>query len=91
MNAQDLAESLTVKKGDFITVVRWTSHLDNSYKGDCMEVLVVDMPFIRVRIHDDDLFPEGVTLNLDQLEIMPLSDEFVKSVLESKAKNKEPA
>jgi len=87
MNMNKLASDLKIKKGDFITVVEWKSHVDNSYKGDCLEVKVVDLPFLRVERHDG-VFPGMLTLSLDAVEVMPLSKDFVDSVLEEK-KNRE--
>ena len=88
MNAKKLAEDLSLKKGDFFTVVEWTSHKDNSYKGDCLEAVVVDHPFVRVRNHSSRFVPK-MTLNLDQIVIQPLSEDFVSDVKQENAMRKQ--
>jgi hypothetical protein len=48
MEATELkAEDL--KQGQFITVLRWTSHIDNSYCGDVLQVEIILLPFITVK------------------------------------------
>ncbi|WP_415912494.1 hypothetical protein [Neptuniibacter sp. QD37_11] len=79
LDPQKLAESLKVKKSDFITVVKWRNSEDESYVGDCLEVLVVDENLLRVKVHCG--FKPVRTLNLDEVEIRPLSKEFVDCVL----------
>ena len=81
MNAQDVFKQAMIKKGDFVTVRKWLSHPDNSYKGDCLEVMVVDTPFIRVKRHTGWNKGGMLTLNLEQVELHPLSPEFVQSVI----------
>lgn len=78
-----------LKKGDFITVVKWVSHLDNSYRGDCLEVMAVDLPFIRAFRHGGFMRNNTITLNLDQVEIKELSADFVDNVLNPQEKEKE--
>ena len=69
-----------IKKGDFITVLKWIGINDNSWKGDCMEVKVVDYPTIRVKNHSSPICGTH-TLNVEQLEIKHLSKEFILSVI----------
>jgi len=70
--------------GDFITVLQWTDRNDNSYRGDCMEVQVIDLPLLRVKRHSG--FRGGIssldniTLNLDQVDIKILTQAFVDNV-----------
>ena len=69
-----------IEVGDFITVVEWTSHKDNSYKGDCLEVLVTDENLLRVVRHTGKGTAgdwDYITLNLDQVVVRELSDDFV--------------
>ena len=69
-----------VKKGMFITVVEWTSHRDNSYRGDCMEVVVVDENLVRVeRINHYSNTRDKITLDLNRVIVRELSAEFVES------------
>lgn len=69
-----------VKKGMFITVVEWTSHKDNSYKGDCLEVKVVDDNLLRVeRINHYSQTRDKFTLDLNRVIVRELSPEFVDS------------
>ena len=69
-----------IEVGDFITVVEWTSHKDNSYRGDCLEVLAVDENLLRVQRHVGNGILrdwDHITLNLDQVVVRELSDDFV--------------
>ena len=71
--------------GDFITVDEWTSHDDNSYRGDCLEVLAVDKNLVRVVRHSGNHSLrewDKCTLNLDQVIIRELSDEFVSQFVD---------
>ena len=81
MNAQELATSLELKKGDYFTIRRWLSHQDYSWVGTCFEAKVVDYPLVRALTHDGIGKGEVLTLNLERVEIMPLSPEFVESVM----------
>lgn len=75
-----------LKKGMFITVVEWTSHKDNSYKGDCLEVLVVDKTLIRVERADvkaGSFLGGPFTLDLNRVIVRELSAEFVANCIES--------
>ena len=67
--------------GDFITVTEWTSHTDNSYKGDVMETKVVDYPLIRVKNHTCSYLTGNMTLDLTRLNVRELSAEFVADVI----------
>jgi len=67
--------------GDFVTVTEWTSHKDNSYKGDVIEVMVVDYPLFRGKNHTYCYGDGNVTLDLSRLNIRELSAEFVADVL----------
>ena len=75
-------ENPTVKVGEFITVVRWTAYTDNSYRGDCLEVLATDKNLLSVvrRGYRSRL---RITLDLDKLIIRTLSKDFVDSVIDS--------
>jgi hypothetical protein len=83
---RDIVQNCKIAKGDFFTVVQWLHSNDNSYKGDCFEVRVVDLPYIRAFRHTGWGAEGSITLNLDQVEIMPLSDEFVADVMGNKKK-----
>ena len=84
MDAKELVNGLNLKVDDFFTVVKWRGIKDNSYRGDCLQAKVIDFPYIRTFVHDGPLKGHTITLNLDQIEIMPLSDEFVYSVIGKK-------
>lgn len=71
-----------ITKGMFITVVEWTSHRDNSYKGDCLEVTVVDDNLLRVeRISQYSTKRDKITLDLNRVIVRELSPEFVASCM----------
>ena len=78
----DIPKKLEV--GDFITVVNWKTINDNSYKGDCLEVKVIDGHLLRVqrRSHYHNLHAlDSITLDTNQVNIRILSQEFVNNVL----------
>ncbi len=81
---RDIVQNCMVKKGDFFTVVQWNHSSDNSYKGDCFETKVVDLPYVRALRHTRWGSRDTITFNLDAVEIMPLSDEFVADVMADK-------
>ena len=78
-------ENPKVEVGQFITVVRWTAYVDNSYRGDCLEVVAVDKNLLSVVMRG---YPcrDSRTLDLDKLIIRVLSDEFVESVISREPK-----
>ena len=69
-----------IKEGDLVTVLNWIGVDDNSYKGDCLEIKVIDYPFIRVQNHSSP-FIGAHTLNLERTEIKHLSKKFILSVI----------
>jgi len=69
-----------VKAGQFITVVEWTSHHDNSYKGDCLEVIVADKNLLSLRERGYSN-QRSFTLDLNRVIIRVLSDDLVRSVI----------
>jgi hypothetical protein len=104
VNAKELVDAAMVKKGDYITTVKGklihprslltgessgSSFHDCSWRGDVLEVLAVDLPFVHVLNHS--FVPRGHkhVLDLDSVEIAPLSNEFVASVLGLVFDNKE--
>ena len=73
--------------GDFVTVLEWKDLDDNSYRGDCMEIMVIDAPLLRVKRHNGHGRVYGldnITLNLDQVNIKILTKAFVDNVLQTK-------
>jgi len=84
MNDDKTVSNKEIKVGDFITVLRWTSCFDNSYRGDVLEVKVIDMPFISVKRHNGfgaSFGQDKITLNMEQIEIKVLAKAFVDDVL----------
>ncbi len=69
------------KKGEYFTVVRWTSHQDNSYVGDCLEAIAVDGDLVRCRRHPLSNWDSPITLAGSRLIMRPLSPEFVQSII----------
>ena len=68
-------------KGDYFTVVRWTSHQDNSYVGDCFEAIAVDGDLVMAKRHLLNNREGRITLCGSRLIMRPLSQEFVNSVI----------
>ncbi len=71
--------SMDLAAGMYITVVKWLNRTDRSYVGSCLKVLAEDYPFVRVRSRVD--YVGDVTLNLEEVEVRLLSDEFVQAVI----------
>lgn len=70
-----------INKGDFITVVKWISHKDNSYVGDIMEVIGGDKDILLVDIKSG--YSKGPkTLSLLKVEVRLINREFAKLVQE---------
>lgn len=69
-----------LKVGDFITVVKWLSHYDRSYVGDCLEVKAKDGEFLRVFRHKG-YCEELITLNLKEIVVRRLSNSFIETFL----------
>lgn len=68
--------------GDYITVDRWLNHRDLSRVGNILKVLIIDYPFIVVEdLSMDIVFLKRKTLDLREVAIKPLSDEFVSAAL----------
>lgn len=74
MNVNELVQKMKVKKGDFITVNKWLLLKDRSYVGDVLEVSHVEGKFIVVNRLTGG--KGAITLNLDEVEIIPISKEF---------------
>lgn len=80
--------------GDFFTILSYKNHPKNlSFVGDLLRLDVIDTPLIRFTIvescHEHSLLVDSShVLNLDNIVIKNLSDEFVKSFnLSAKGKN----
>ena len=75
-----------IKVGDVITVEKWTSHMDNSWVGDLLEVIAIDKPFYAVkyvRNEDSCLGINSFVLNTGQCVLKKLSKEFVSAMIEA--------
>ncbi len=81
MNFNILTKRQEVKVGDYITVVLRSCSNDKTFCGDLLRVKVVDYPYVRVHVYDGYSAGENSTLNLNDVEIMPLSQDFVDDVL----------
>lgn len=77
--AKDKAPSIA--KGTFFTITQWNSHRDRSYVGDCLEAMVVDGPFVRVRRHYSRINKSYFTIDLRDVDVRILSEEFVQAVI----------
>lgn len=70
------------KIGQIVTVVRWTVPLsdgvsfDRSYIGDGLEVMAVDLPFIKVKLSCVGLKGYIKTFSLDEVELKVLTKSF---------------
>jgi hypothetical protein len=72
---------MNLQKGDFITVVKWKDCQDNSYKGDCLEVKVIDGDFILVKNHTKSFYDKNITLDMRRVEVRRLSREYVEDCI----------
>jgi len=76
-----LYEDKVFNKGDFVTLYKWLSHQDNSYKGDVLEVLLVEGDYIILRKHSKYDFEKNnnnIVINLNDVELVHISDEFIR-------------
>jgi hypothetical protein len=74
------------KQGEFFTIFKWLIYEnDRSWCGDCLEARKVDGPFIRVRRHHDATYKSHFTLDSRNVQLMPLSDDFVQEVVNQEA------
>ena len=64
------------KVGDFVTVVRWINETDKSYIGSVMEIKAIDHPFVIVKPHDRYACVAIRTLDLNRVEIRPVTTAF---------------
>lgn len=76
-NRMRVLEPLLLRVGMMITLLEWTSHKDNSYKGDVMKVIDVSLPFVSLK-RDCGLVS---TINLDTRNVIlaELSAEYVEA------------
>ena len=77
---------VNIKKGDYFTVVRWTSDGDNSYVGEAFKADCVDGPLIRSRLCEGWGKGSVISLTQDNLELRHLSEEYMASVFEEEAR-----
>jgi hypothetical protein len=63
--------------GDSVTVRKWIGTYDRSYCGDVLEVKAIDYPFAVMEKKTGHFAGGRITLNLKEVELMKLSDEFV--------------
>lgn len=68
------------KVGDFFTIVRWTSHQDNSWVGACLEAKAVDGDIVLCVQHPQPNIFGRFTLVGSRCVFRPLSAEFVEEV-----------
>jgi len=73
-------KELNIKVGDFLTVKKWTSHTDNSYIGDVLEVIEVFLPHFTVRRYTKNS-TNIIRLSLNAVEIEELPQGYIDSVL----------
>jgi hypothetical protein len=73
-----------IKKGDFITVLEWLSHQDNSYKGDVLEVQAINLPFIVCKRHTGYSLDKPLNLDMRAVTFAALSREYVDAAIGEK-------
>ncbi len=69
-----------IKEGDYITVIRWKTVRDNSYRGDVLKIIAINKPFIVVQATHGGLKGYPISLCLDMVDIKKLSDEYAAAM-----------
>ena len=69
------------KVGDYFTVVEHKTLNDRSWRGDCLEVKVVDGQFIRATNHSGYVGYGLITIDIKQWVLKPLSQEYAQSCI----------
>ena len=67
-----------IKKGDFITVVEWTSHVDFSYTQDVLEVIETDGQLLSCKPVTVSI-ADHIVLNMNRCKVRTVSKEFADS------------
>lgn len=70
-------ENITV--GANLTVNKWISHSDNSWVGDALEVVAIDLPFIVVK-EVGGLLDENFSLDVRRVQLQTLSVEYIRAL-----------
>lgn len=68
--------------GDVVTILEWTSHKDNSWVGECLDVLAVDAPFVCV---ETSIGP--YRLDTRRCTLMRLSADYVAAMRAPRRQN----
>lgn len=67
-----------IQVGDFITVREWTSHKDNSYKGDLLEVKKIALPHVFVERHSKYAHNcDRLQLSFDKVIFQRVNQDFI--------------
>ena len=78
-----------LKVGQYVTVSSWVpreGRTDRSWCGDVLEIRAINVPYIVFLVKRGSSFGNGVstfiiTLNLNEVTLMPLTDEYVNEAL----------
>ena len=54
---------------------------DNSYKGNVLEIVAIDLPYIAVINHSDNWQKKAFKLDTRRVDLMELSEAYVKAIL----------
>jgi len=82
--------------GDFITVDHWNDPENKSFRGDCLEVKVIDKNLIRAQIRGASAHLFGshgglFTIDLDKAIVRHLSVEFIESCISVEVDSSRPS
>ena len=67
-----------IKKGDFITVVEWLSHVDFSYTRSVLEVIETDGQLLSCKPVTSGI-ADNIVLNMNNCKVRTVSKEFADS------------
>lgn len=70
---------IELRKGDFITGVKWHSHTDNSYIGDVMEVLDFDPCSMLIKVKSWYNNSRTMILCQTRLEVKKVGQKFAEN------------
>lgn len=70
-----------IKKGDTITLIRWTSHKDRSWVGDLLNVKEVCPPFVFVEIMSGNKVRWKYRFNANDVIFGRVTDTYIENMI----------
>jgi len=77
-----------LKVGDTVTILEWTSHKDNSWKGDLISIKAINQPYIFAEITKQYGEPSRHRFDSRGVIFAEVTDDYVENVLWLKGEKK---